>query len=486
MALGPSESAATMMLGTGMTVVDRLALLYLSLPVAVFLVCWFMPIVAVPLAIAALSGLGYVFPLGDWKVSGRAVLAASTLTLLWSALSGASHFFYAGAALNWPIRDAVLHDLVTFTWPVTYPSGDGAATILRAPIAYYLLPALAARLAGSQFAFILLYLWTALGVFIFLLQVMAEERRWLAIAVIAALVVLFSGMDLLAPSDMLHDPATGVLQQATFYQSTYDANLLIGFPNHAVPGWLATALIYRGLDDPRFLRIAAWLGALTLIWAPLVSIGLLPFFLATAWRHFAKGGWRDLFSACNLIAAPAVALASGLYLTLGAGTITETGAQTSALLPAPTAGFLPVYACYMLFEFGALCLALVFACRGVIEPLFFAIAIASLLILPWFHFGPNNDLVTRGSIPALTVILFTAIDGWARPVRLGGRAIFITIFLLLGAVIPVARMAQVLSTPAWKPDTQQSVYEITAGGSANYLAVLRPDTVLGHLLKAPP
>lgn len=475
-----------MILGAGMTAVDRLALLYLSLPVVIFLVCWFMPIVAVPLAIAAVSGLGYVFPLGDWKVSGRAVLAASALALLWSALSGASHFFYAGAALNWPIRDAVLHDLVTFAWPVSYPPADGAATILRAPIAYYLLPALAARLVGSQFAFIFLYLWTALGVFIFLLQVMAQERRWLSIAVIAALVVLFSGMDLLAPSDMLHDPASGVLQQATFYQSTYDTNLLIGFPNHGVPGWLAMALIYRGLDDPRFLRIAAWLGALTLLWAPLVSIGLLPFFLAIAWRHLAKGGWRDLFSACNLIAAPAVAAASGLYLILGAGTITEAGAATSALLPAPTAAFIPVYASYMLFEFGALCLALIFACRGAIEPLFFTIAIVSLLLLPWFHFGPNNDLVTRGSIPALTVILFTAIDGWARPVAIGGRGVFVTVFLLLGAVIPVARIAQVLTTPAWKPDTQQSVYEITAGGSTNYLAALHPDSALGHLLKMPP
>ncbi len=475
-----------MMLGAGMTAVDRLALFYLSLPVAIFLVCWFMPIVAVPLAIAALSGLGYAFPLGDWKISGRAVLAASVLALLWSALSGASHFFYAGAALNWPIRDAVLHDLVTFTWPVSYPSADGAATILRAPIAYYLLPALAARLVGSQFAFILLYLWTALGVFIFLLQVMAQERRMLSIAVIAALVVLFSGMDLLAPSDMVRDGASGVLRQATFYQSTYDTNLLIGFPNHAVPGWLATALIYRGLDDPRFMRIAGWLGALTLIWAPLVSIGLLPFFLAIAWRHFAKGGWRDLFSACNLVAAPAVALASGLYLTLGAGTISEAGAETTTLLPTPTAAFIPVYASYMLFEFGALCLALIFACRSAIEPLFFVIAIVSLLVLPWFHFGPNNDLVTRGSIPALTIFLFTAVDGWARPLRLGGRGAFVTLFLLLGAVIPVARIAQVLTTPAWKPDTQQSVYEITAGGSANYLATLRPDTALGHLLKMPP
>jgi hypothetical protein len=480
----PAEG--TRMLAAGLSVADRLALVYLSLPVAVFFLTWCRPAAGIPLAIAAIAGLAYLLPIGPWHVSGRSSLICLGLALLWSALSGASHFFYAGAALNWPIRDAVLHDLVTFAWPVTYPSADGAVTILRAPVAYYVLPSLAARLIGSQFAFVLLYLWTALGVFIFLLQVMAEERRWLAIAVIAALVVLFSGMDLLAPSDMVRDPASGMLQQATFYQSTYDTNLLIGFPNHGVPGWLAMALIYRGLDDPRFLRIAAWLGALTLLWAPLVSIGLLPFFLAIAWRHFTKGSWRGLFSACNLIAAPALIAASGLYLVLGASTIAAAPAEGNALLPTPTAEFFQLYASYMLFEFGALCLALVFAYRGSIEPLFFAIAIASLLVLPWFHFGPNNDLVTRSSIPALTVILFTTIDGWARPVRPGGRAVFVTLFLLLGAVIPIARIAQVLTTPAWKPDTQQSVYDITAGGSSNYLATLRPDSALGHLLKMPP
>src|SRR4029077_2945660 len=151
------------------------------------------------------------------------------------------------------------------------------------------------------------------------------QRDWQPLILTAAVVVLFSGMDLLGPQEMIRDPATHQVWQAFFYQSTYNTNLLIGFPNHAVPGWLATALVYRCRDDPRFLRIAAWLGALTLLWAPLMSIGLLPFFAALAWRHLRAGSWRPLLSAANFLAAPLVAFPSALYLTVAAGTIAEGG-----------------------------------------------------------------------------------------------------------------------------------------------------------------
>ena len=110
-----------------------------------------------------------------------------------------------------------------------------------------------------------------------------------------------------------------------------------------------------------------------------------------------------------------------------------------------------------------------------------------MLLLPWFHFGPNNDLVTRGSIPAFTMFMLMVLDSWARPLRIGGRGVVVTIILLVGAVIPVARMGQVLSLPAWQPDLQHSLDEVTQGGSPNYLADVVKGSLLGRLLKdAPP
>jgi hypothetical protein len=302
----------------------------------------------------------------------------------------------------------------------------------------------------------------------------------------AAVVVLFSGMDLLAPPEMVPGPGGQGAWQAFFYQSTYNANLLLGFPNHGIPGWLATALLYRCRDDGRFVAMTAWLGALTLLWAPLVSIGLLPFFAALAWRSLRAGGFRRLFSIVNLVATPLVVAASALYLMQAAGTIVTTGTTATPLAPDLQA-FLPIYVQFIVLEFGILAMALVAFHRDAIEPVFFAVAILSLLLLPWFHFGPNNDLVTRGSIPAMTMLMFTVLDCWARPFRIGGRGIVVAVILLVGAVLPVARMVQVFTQPAWQPDLQHSLYEVTRGGSPNYLAIVPKGSLLGRLLKdAPP
>ncbi len=467
-----------------MSSVDAAAIVYLALPVALFFLTWFKLAYAVPLAIAALAGLPMLRHLSPAKLSSRAVVLAVIVALAWASLSGAGHFFYEGQALNWPVRDAVLRDLVLYDHPVAYGGNDSSVTILRAPIAYYMVPALLARLAGVTQSFLLLYLWTALGVAIFLMQLLEGPLDMTRLLLSLAVVVLFSGMDLLAPPEMVPGPGGQGSWQAFFYQSTYNANLLLGFPNHGIPGWLATALLYRCRDDGRFAALAAWLGALTLLWSPLVSIGLLPFFAGLAWRRLRAGDLRRLLSLVNLVAAPLVVAASALYLMLAAGTIVTTGTTATPLAPDWQA-FLPIYAQFVLLEFAVLALALLYGHRGAIEPVYFTIAIASLLILPWFHFGPNNDLVTRGSIPAMTMLMLTVLDGWARPLRIGGRGIAVTVVLLVGAVIPVIRMGFVFSKPAWQPDLQHSLYEVAQGNSPNYLAVLDRNSLLARLLKVP-
>src|SRR5258705_11920437 len=123
-----------------MATVDRLAILYLALSVALFFLTWFKLAYAIPFGIAALAGLPLLLPPPPSRLSRRTFFLALVLALSWTALSGASHFFYAGEALNWPIRDPALRDLVLLDSPVTYRVGEGIATILRAPMAYHMFP----------------------------------------------------------------------------------------------------------------------------------------------------------------------------------------------------------------------------------------------------------------------------------------------------------------------------------------------------------
>ena len=269
------------------------------------------------------------------------------------------------------------------------------------------------RLAGVKLADGFLYLWTFAGTLLFLLQVMAGESRWRSLALIAVTVVLFSGMDVLGNPSSLLDITSHKEWWAGLYQYSSDSTLLFWVPNHALPGWLSIALIYRCRDDPRFLAIAAWLGTLTLLWAPLVSIGLLPFFAALAWRSFGRGSWPSLFSVCNLVAGPLVVAGTVVYVTIAAATIN--GPNYGGEIP-----LLPqvvIYFAFLLVEFAVLCYLLVRNFNDGIDPLFFGAAVAVLIVLPLFKYGPNNDLVMRSSIPALAAVMFAVVDGWARPVR---------------------------------------------------------------------
>jgi len=470
--------------GAGMSAVDGLTILYLALPVAIFFFTWFKPLFGIPLGLAALAGVPSLIPLKFGPTSDRTWLVAAIVAIAWTVLGGAGHFFFANY-FDWHMRDAVLRDLVALPAPVTYGSQGGVTAILRAPIAYYIVPALLGRIAGLRNADWFLYLWTLAGVFLFLMQVMAGERRWKSLALIAALVVLFSGMDILATSLSIifqadADSASTPSQLIMYRSNT--TNLFWG-PMHALPAWLSISLIYRCRDDRRFLSLAAWLGALTLLWSPLVSIGLLPFFLALAWRQLLRGTWRALLSICNLLAAPLVGLAAALYLTVAAATIhsvyagggdaytlSEKAVEYAELVPA---------------DFLLLALALLRAHRDGIEPLFFAIAVALLLVLPFFQFGPNNDLSLYGSIPALAAIMFAAIDGWARPVRIGGSGIVVTAILVLGALDPLSQIHRAASWPTWKPNLQRSVVDAAGGSSPNYLASLNDDALLMRLLRGP-
>jgi len=469
------------MAGAGMTAVDSMVILYLALPVALFFFTWFRPVFGIPFGLAALAGVVTLLPLPDAKQCWRVIGLSLVVAVLWGALSGASHFFYAGNETNWPIRDAVYRDLIVTPGAVEYREQNGFATILRAPIAYYMVPALVARFAGIQFAPYLHYAWTTIGLMLFLLQVMPETPRWKPAILTAAVVVLFGGMDILSPPDMITSPSGGPTWHATFYQSTFTTALLIFSPNHGVPGWLATALIYRCGRDIRFVRVSAWLGSLTLLWAPLVSIGLLPFFLLMAFRSFRIGHWRSLFSPYNLVAAPLIALPAALYVTVAAGTIVTNG-------PAPP-GWLEytvIYLPFMLVEFGVLALALLCVCRDGIDRNLLAVAVVSLLALPWFHFGPNNDLIARGSIPALTVIMLTVIDGWARPATLAGRRAVVTVMLAIGAIMPVITIYQVLGMPTVRRPLDRSLYETTGGAAPNYLADIQLGSRLGQMLRLSP
>jgi hypothetical protein len=479
----PRWGGSVVIAGAGFGMVDRLAVVYLALPVAIFFLQWFKPWFGAPLAVAALAGLPYLLPLPasheQRTLPVRSLVFAAAVAAVWTLLGGAGHFFFANY-FDWHLRDAVLRDLAVLPLPPAYRMDAGLPLILRAPLGYFALPGLLGRLLGVRYADGILFLWTFAGTLLFLVQILAGERRWRSLLLIAATVVLFSGMDVLGNPQSLFDITSHKEWWAGLFQYSSDSTLLFWVPNHALPGWLSIALLYRARDNRRFLAIAAWLGALTLIWAPLVSIGLLPFFAALTWRSLRHGTWRSLFSICNLVAGPLVAGGSAIYLTIATGSIPSGNGPA-----VPWQAWIFIYLTFLLVEFLLLSYLLVRDFRDGIEPLYFGVAIAVLILLPNFSFGPGNDIVMRGSIPALAAVMFAVVDGWARPARLLRPNFLLTLLLLIGAVTPASEIARALLWPRWEPRLDRSVYEAAGGASANYLAVLEPCSLAARLLRAP-
>ncbi len=135
---------------------------------------------------------------------------------------------------------------------------DGGQSVLRAPLAYYLPAALVGKVAGVGVADTALLIWTAIGVALFLALAVERATTFRAALIIVAVLVLFSGMDLLGT--VLRGgfglaahlrPVDHLEWWATRFQYSSHTTQLFWVPNHALPGWIATSCSFGTRTTPR-------------------------------------------------------------------------------------------------------------------------------------------------------------------------------------------------------------------------------------------
>ncbi len=486
-------------------VLDGIVVLYLALPVAIFLLGWFEPWAAAalfacllfalkPLALTR-RGLGSAPGLPGWQLA-----IAIAVGCAWTFVGGIGHGVFANA--DWHIRDAVLHDLVSGTWPVGYGAEGGSPSLLRAPIGYYLPAALIGKMAGLAAANAVLAVWTAAGATLFLLQVMSRMpcRVGAALASVAV-VVSFSGLDavgtvLRVPGSVAHWDVTRHLEWwAARYQYSSMTTQLFWVPNHALGAWLGIGLLYRLRDEVAMTSLPAIVVVAVTLWSPLAALGLVPFVL---WRVF-DTALRErsgrLFHPRVWAPALAVGLVIAAYLTLDAGQIPKgwtLGRQGFG--PAALAEDLWRQAEFFLLEAGLVGFAILAIRRS--APV--ALALCVLAVLPVVRFGAANDFVMRVSIPSLTVLaigaclaLFAAppppVEAAAAPARANLRIKKAALagLLLIGAITPLQEFARAAALDPWPADRDATLIDAACGiFPPHYVARLRGQPV-EHLLKPP-
>jgi hypothetical protein len=475
-----------------LTPLDRIAIAYLALPLVIFLFGWFEWWAAAALVTCSAYALRPL--VASWDPSRatltrQQVVVAVLIGCAWTVLGGTDHLVFAN--VDWHVRDAVLHDLVVSVWPVGYGQHDGQETLLRAPLGYYLPAALVGKATNLPFAYVALLAWTAIGTVLFLLQVQTLVEHGRGAAVLAvAVVVFFSGADIIG--ELLNDGPRFRLQWdlpmhlewwAGSYQYSSMTTQLFWVPNHAFGGWLIIGLLYRcGLSSDLELLLP-FLLALAALWSPLTALGLVPFVFWRAAQHLFQQHSFRLLHPKNWLPALVVGSAVSAYLTLGAGSVPK-GSSLAGFESGDAVMSLLRQMQFFLLEAGLIGLGIALIRRSV--ELFIALGV--LAVLPAVYLGPNNDLVMRASIPALTVLAisaFRALLDVAPQGKIFQKKAYLAGLLLVGAMTPIAEISRAFIFPAWPINFRATLIGANCGGFPPHYVAGIGGELITHFLRRP-
>lgn len=463
------------------------AIIYLAVPIFIFLLGWFEWLPGLLLAAIFATGLGIALrsDLAPWRhrPETKAFVLVVLVAILWTLFGGAGHYYYANAH-DWIIRDAVLRDLTVASWPPGYQVNETQTFILRAGIGYYLPAATLGKVFGPELADFFLWCWTALGTAIFLLLLPITRAKPWRMAAALFVVVTFSGMDILAV--MFPDYHEGNLPMPGAFLDWWivppplvhywsNTTHLFWSPNHTLPAWIATAFVVRNWYHPRLLTYATAITATLPVWSPFSFIGLLPFLALRALQSpgDARRSVNPVLIACCL----SIFAVTVLYLTAGVGRI-QFGATATTT---PEWGnfdyrkdfehyltFTENYFFFITFKFGVLAMLV----WRHLERSMSLLAISILLLLPFVSFGPGNDLSINGAISAQTILCIATINFFqsaAFPRRIAKSALVVFV-VLAGAVTPLFEFQRAIARPSWKPDLRNNLIDAANGRiSTHYL-----------------
>ncbi len=466
------------------------ALAYLGLPALIFLATWLRP----PFALVALAlcGLAVWSALRRRRIEWRPRQAGAAVALIvltgaaWAALGGGSHFFYANP--DWLVRDAVLADLTYADWPPSYDFRDGAHYLLRSAIGFFLPIATLGKLLGVDWLEPLVFLWTALGTVLFLLLLPLPGRVDGRLAAALAIVVLFSGMDLLGIL-LVHGqwPMFPLRLEwwTRFSYPSLSGQLLWG-PNHALALWICAALFYRHWKHADFPAYLCLLLPVVPLVTPFALPAMLPFLLLLLVERWRSGSG---FGHLPLPAILVGLLIGGLFmrlLTLDIDAIPTRNVLQEGIAQAPDGGMqlLSSYLVFVLMEFGILSLALLPLLRHSLG--IFALSVAVLLALPFVFYGPSNDILLRVSTPPLVFLcifclrLLTAADAPLTP-----RHGLLAAVLLIGIATPFNELWRAVSLKRTPADYSRTFIDSQNGGLPPHYVGRLSQPLLMSILRTP-
>lgn len=404
-------------------VVHRLAILYLALPVMIWLVGWFHWWLGVPAVLLLALALGRpMLPfrkVPDWRVSLPPVTGALLLIALVLVMATAAGGVFDIANYNWDRNRALFLELSRNDWPVYFTTYFEVPLLLRYYLGYYIVPGTVGNWFGAAALTWAVPLWTWCGTALALLLFARSFRGWAALAAVPIL-MFFGMLDHLVPSMGIAGYGSQIRHLAVS-------------PQHFLPGVIYTLLLIQLRHHKSFLSASGVVVATSLFWSAFIAVGLLPLVGVLLYQK----GIRPFLRWQNLLVAPPLAFLLAMYVTSGSAhyphgllwarygweRVIESGAALSAV------------------SFLALAVLIMFLRPRLRREPLLLICLVSFPLSLCYTYGYDVDWPRHVTLPALVVLYYyvaeTIVRGWG---DYGGRyargALAFVVAMLVGGSIP--------------------------------------------------
>jgi hypothetical protein len=436
-----------------------LGVIYLFLPVIVFLAGWLKPLVSFPLLLIVSASV--ITMVARVSPSRHGSITTNIRSNGWIAIMAIVFALVTGLCEWMPqSNDYLKHqllagDLVQRSWPVRYQSGEDALYLCYG-LGYYLLPAGISKLLGIQWLGTTSFLWAVMGLVLFFQGLRHQFGRLGALGV--ALFLLTAGLG--APWHFIksgfiqslafptHDSAgtSEMLMGLGLYTSNLDSFTRIFYqPQHCIVGWLGGLVIHELLVPRKRWAEAGAVLAATLFWSPLTALALGFIGLAAIASDFSSVRPRASLHLVSAILLTAVLTA--YYIPH---------------LPVAEMGFIWEYAkgsdwVWWYFSF-LLCFVLVPASilfwnekrhqfLGKLKPVVVTMTLL-LIACPLFKMGYFSDLRMQVSGPAFLFLAMAIVKGLEKfpGPKLSVAYVSLVAVFLAGAVFPIFRTIDMLAS----------------------------------------
>jgi len=432
----------------------------------------------------------------------------------WLLLSGVGGFGFQNE--DYVKHNALLLSLILKKWPPTV--GENANLVYY--VAYYLPAALAGKILGWEAANYFNFLWTFTGIilsYLWFWKISAINLKNSKTRTFVLLLIfsLAGGLDVIGYYLIKHHTIelfTHIERWAKYFQYSSNTTLIYWVPQHTIAGWLLTGIVVTSIYVPQNLKCLGLSVAFGIIWSPFVVIGIAPFLIFIFIEYMAQSKRRYLYNFEVILLSLSslwIGIINGLFIasnryTFPVGFIWEFIINKRVLITSLLEFWFLEFA---FLTVGILLLIVLgrrfspceaetyqrtsllgnwkeyLKCQFNIDPTqlyVFLLAIVILTILPLFKMGYANDLVMRGSIPALFIFWAfvgkIAVDSSVSiKIKMRYLYILITAVIIIGFFSGITEISRSINQYHFGPPTKSSVENVENYELRKYIKQIKGD-----------